>query len=969
MIVRSARIAFTALLFTFGSLAVLAAVAVWRLAQGPVRLDFLAPHIEAALGAPGSVPVRVGSVELLWDAQDRHLELRAYDVRVERVDEARVVTIPALAVRVSLRALLHGIVAVREIELLAPELALVREADGRLGVGLGAGEHATPSDRVLEILSRTLRWHADARPVESELRHILVRDGVLTVTDRQTGHVWRLPHVVLELRRTRAAVTGRLTCELVLAGERVPLRADASYQPGAPGPEIALAFAKLVPAAVAGELPPSAPGDGIAAMRDVLARVALPLEGRVHVTLDGTLHPEHVRLDLRGEPGRLALAELHRGDVPVTRLALTAAVDGRTGSLRVDRLALDLPDAALLLRGHLSGMRGRARLDARVSTTGFTTAAVARLWPEDAAVAPRRWVLEHIADGRVRDTRTRLTATVDGDAASPFSLATITGSGTFEGLSVRYLETMPAVTGVTGRATFSATGARFVVSAARHEGLDVSRGTVRIYPAGGGARIAVAALARGALAQALAVLDHDPVHVGRLLGFAPATVGGGMATRIGLDFPLGRSLDFPALGLTATSTMTDVRIPRLVRDWSLTDGTLALSLAGRSLAITGDARVQGVPAHVHLQQEIGGGLDRHLEVTGRVDDTGRAALALDPGPWLRGPVDVRAHLADTAGAAAALDLDLDLEEAGLDVPWRAVAKEAGAPGRAQARLRLTRGVVTAIERLQLTGGGISLGARATRSDDGQAWQTIDATALLTGRAPATRPAHVALAVRPGPERHRLVVTSDDAGALFRTLGYADAEGGELSFEGAIGLAAPGLPVDGQLRVEKYTLTKWPLLARLATLASLPGITSALSGRGIPFDVLDAGISSRDTTVTVRKAVTTGPMLALSLDGTIDRGAGSLDLHGILAPSYYGLNRAAGSLPVVGQLLTGTSGEGFHAIAFDVRGPAADPTVTIDPLASVAPGVLRDLLRVRPRQKARWAREPRSPPSPISPSRR
>jgi hypothetical protein len=65
------------------------------------------------------------------------------------------------------------------------------------------------------------------------------------------------------------------------------------------------------------------------------------------------------------------------------------------------------------------------------------------------------------------------------------------------------------------------------------------------------------------------------------------------------------------------------------------------------------------------------------------------------------------------------------------------------------------------------------------------------------------------------------------------------------------------------------------------------------------------------------------------------------------PSYFGLNTAASKIPLLGDLLTGTDREGIQAIQFHVTGPLADPKVSIDPATSLAPGVLRDLLKLIP----------------------
>src|SRR5439155_1486002 len=102
----------------------------WRLEHGTIDLGFLVPLVERALSRPdASFAVRIGSAELAWDVRDRRLALRACDVRVVGAGGEPVATVPALTLRPGVRALLHGILAPRAVQLIEPRLRLVRAAD------------------------------------------------------------------------------------------------------------------------------------------------------------------------------------------------------------------------------------------------------------------------------------------------------------------------------------------------------------------------------------------------------------------------------------------------------------------------------------------------------------------------------------------------------------------------------------------------------------------------------------------------------------------------------------------------------------------------------------------------------------------------------------------------------------------------------------------------------------------------
>ncbi|HLY37096.1 MAG TPA: AsmA-like C-terminal region-containing protein, partial [Candidatus Binatia bacterium] len=280
----------------------------------------------------------------------------------------------------------------------------------------------------------------------------------------------------------------------------------------------------------------------------------------------------------------------------------------------------------------------------------------------------------------------------------------------------------------------------------------------------------------------------------------------------------------------------------------------------------------------------------------------------------------------------------------VTAPVLAVAKPPGAPGSAEVRIALVRGVATRIERFAVSAGGASVTGRAGLGAGGSRLETLETKAIIEARDAAHPLGHLTLDVRRDRATHVFVLRSDDAGALFRAFGAGtDATGGRLRYAGTVGVGTAGMPLDGHLEVHDFTLLRSPLLARLTTLSSLSGIANLLQNRGVRFDRLDAGISNRDRTVTIADAVASGRSVNVNVSGTIDRGDWTTSLRGTLKPSYYGLNAAAGRVPFVGKLITGQGGV-LQAFEFEVSGPLAAPRVSVDPLRSVAPGALRHVGR-------------------------
>jgi hypothetical protein len=57
---------------------------------------------------------------------------------------------------------------------------------------------------------------------------------------------------------------------------------------------------------------------------------------------------------------------------------------------------------------------------------------------------------------------------------------------------------------------------------------------------------------------------------------------------------------------------------------------------------------------------------------------------------------------------------------------------------------------------------------------------------------------------------------------------------------------------------------------------------------------------------------------------------------------YGLNSAFGAIPILGRVLVGRQGEGVVGITFAIKGKLDDPTVLVNPMSVMAPGIFRQI---------------------------
>jgi hypothetical protein len=217
------------------------------------------------------------------------------------------------------------------------------------------------------------------------------------------------------------------------------------------------------------------------------------------------------------------------------------------------------------------------------------------------------------------------------------------------------------------------------------------------------------------------------------------------------------------------------------------------------------------------------------------------------------------------------------------------------------------------------------------------------SAYLEGALPSGKALRVVL--EPNGQKRRLRVISDDAGSLARAFDiYDNAIGGELHMEVDLHDDEEPFRVSGGVDVNDYRVVNAPVLAQLLNIASLTGILESLQEDGIAFSVLRFPFEMSEDVVVIKDARASGTSLGVNADGQIDLAKNEANIHGTIVPAY-AINSVLGNIPIIGEVLVGGEGEGIFAATYTVRGPLDEPVMTVNPLAALAPGFLRNLFSV------------------------
>jgi len=252
-------------------------VAAWRLTQGPIDLNFLAPYVEAALDRAG-IGVRLSGMRLGIDPASHELGLRADNVSVAAPDGTPVAHFPQTSMGVALGPLLEGRVAPTSLTVEHPVLRLRRDAAGAVAIDLAPGEaspgEAGPGGAPAVALDRLLSPEAgDAAALP---QHVAIRGATVLIDDIRSGLTWRVAPVDIAIERGPDEVSGTLSLAMPLGASVPELSAVFRYSAASKRLDLDLSLAGARPAEIAALVPELAP----------LRQIETTLSGTLQTRLD-----------------------------------------------------------------------------------------------------------------------------------------------------------------------------------------------------------------------------------------------------------------------------------------------------------------------------------------------------------------------------------------------------------------------------------------------------------------------------------------------------------------------------------------------------------------------------------------------------------------------------------------------------------------------------------------------------------
>lgn len=660
----------------------------WRLSSGPIQLNQFVPGIEqAASDLPGGFSIKLESLGLFWDRNEKQIDLRALNVDLVESSGTTLINTPEVNVSLSVFALMRGVVALSSVELQDVDIKLVRREDGTFQIfkKTDPGQVDDSDDKPAEFtetaihIFKVLASEPDHQAPLSYLKSLYI-NGSLELEDRKTGLNWDVHAVESLLVGHDGVIEGDLGGSFSSPKVLETVHVDIALTVKGDDVSARLEFSGIDPARLADADPRLA----------ALENLEIVLGGTIDTELTLPDRVNSLTANITGGAGRVSYQDYYTQPLRVNSLGLQVSADLHGKSLQVSSLDILLGEETSPLKLNLSGS-ARMLEDAVAFKleTGLQQLKVNEFdlyWPKGVAKGARKWLVNNMTAGTVDNAKLDLAMHIPTGPGTKFQLDELKGTVAYSDLTVEYFGALPPATGVTGSGTFDQRGFDLDVSRGMVNGVSIQPGKVVISGLNNKkAAISVNTQLNGPLDNLFAVLESPPLELNSRVytGVVSDHLAGQVVSDFSIALPLKAGLTGGEVQYRASGKVTNGQLGKVVLDYELQEANLDFTLERSKLNLRGTLEFSGIPVTLDWTSFLAGSVKGYSDFTvdaPNVSGTQISALGYDVSEYLQGSIDFKTKSKLSPGGLITTTVESDFNNANLEVPqihWHKAKGEGG----------------------------------------------------------------------------------------------------------------------------------------------------------------------------------------------------------------------------------------------------------------------------------------------------
>jgi len=438
----------------------------------------------------------------------------------------------------------------------------------------------------------------------------------------------------------------------------------------------------------------------------------------------------------RGDPviDPVILASAGKPDeegIALNRVAVRARIDTLHRRIDLDQGDLaridtrPLYNIAVAVTGSLDYSGAEPHLAFGVAGTRMPLAIMKRMWPVFTAIPVREWVEAHMSGGIVERVVVAGNALVSNFKAGgpPMPDEGLSVDIETSGSTMRPLATLPEIRDadltvhVTGK-TATVNLGRGTVEVTPGRKLNIASGVFEVpdthlKPSPARVRFRI----DGTMPAAAALLASDALRDKFGIALDPSSSRGTIAAQVMVNLALGRGFDEDAASYSIGADLANFAADKMLLGQKVEASALRVTASGNGYEITGDAKINGLPATIDLSKKKGDA-GAELRMQSMIDEAARRRLGIDFGGAVTGaiPIKLTTQISDD-GKDAPMSVSADLTPVKIDNLFPGWVKPAGKPARATYTL-VKSAQSTRFDDLTIAGSGVNVKGSVELNDAG-----------------------------------------------------------------------------------------------------------------------------------------------------------------------------------------------------------------------------------------------------------
>jgi hypothetical protein len=449
--------------------------------------------------------------------------------------------------------------------------------------------------------------------------------------------------------------------------------------------------------------------------------------GQTRGVVTGTIRPDgdpmlrRYAFNLESRGTVLAARDANAPPLPIQRMTVNGTVDLPAKFLNIQNATVSAAAGSVSGSGSIDFNGPSPSVVAAASLTPMPVEVAKQLWPVFIAGGARRWVLDHVSNGRVASGRF--------EAAVPHGILW-TGQRVqipedamrldfrLENITFTTLGDLPPIVNAYGNAALA--GSTF--------GIDIEKGQV-VTPSGRKVEVTAGAFAvpnmvpvipdarvelqmAGDVAALGEVADSAPFNALKRQKLTPQALSGNGTANLSARWPMRPALTEADVDWRVSVSVGNFASTQPVAGRLISDGKVNLTVTPDDVTIIGRAKIDGVFADVNMTQPIGeqkelGPGKRQIRLT--LDEADRKKLGMGLNDIIGGTIDA---VVTDAQAGKPQHYEIDLRRARLTLATLGWSKGVGVAGKLAFDLLTQPDGGYKVDNIRLTGDGFGLSGRA-----------------------------------------------------------------------------------------------------------------------------------------------------------------------------------------------------------------------------------------------------------------